>query len=80
MGWGAKIIDRLAFDLQEGFPEMKGFSSRNLKYMRAFAIAWQDREIVQRVVAQLTWGQNITLLEKLKKPEQRLWFRSGVKR
>jgi predicted nuclease of restriction endonuclease-like (RecB) superfamily len=73
-GWGAKTIDRLAFDLQEGFPEMKGFSPRNLKYMRAFAMAWSNREIVQRVVAQLTWGQNITLLEKLKTPEQRLWY------
>ena len=52
-GWGARIIDRLAFDLRDQFPEMKGFSPRNLKYMRAFAAAWPDREIVQRSVAQL---------------------------
>ena len=38
-GWGAKVIDRLAADLRKAFPEMKGFSSRNLKYMRAFAEA-----------------------------------------
>lgn len=58
-GWGAKIIDRLAFDLHEQFPEMKGFSPRNLKYMRAFAAAWPISEIVQRHVAQLSWRPNI---------------------
>ncbi|MCF6361757.1 MAG: DUF1016 N-terminal domain-containing protein, partial [Gammaproteobacteria bacterium] len=38
-GWGAKIVKRLAQDLRTAFPEMKGFSPRNLKYMRAFAEA-----------------------------------------
>ena len=73
-GWGAKIIDRLAFDLREQFPEMKGFSPRNLKYMRAFAAAWPNPEIVQRYAAQLSWRQNITLLHKLKTHEDRLWY------
>lgn len=73
-GWGTRIIDRLAFDLREQFPEMKGLSPRNLKYMRAFAAAWPDREIVQRSVAQLSWRHNITLLEKLKMQEERLWY------
>lgn len=73
-GWGAKIIDRLAFDLREQFPEMKGFSPRNLKYMRAFAAAWPNSEIVQRHVAQLSWRHNITLLHKLKTTEERLWY------
>lgn len=73
-GWGAKIIDRLSFDLREQFPEMKGFSPRNLKYMRAFAAAWPNSEIVQRHVAQLSWRHNITLLHKLKTPEDRLWY------
>ncbi len=54
-GWGAKVIDRLAADLREAYPDMKGFSPRNLKYMRAFAAAWPDAEIVQRVVARLPW-------------------------
>lgn len=73
-GWGAKIIDRLSFDLCEQFPEMKGFSPRNLKYMRAFAAAWPNFEIVQQHVAQLSWRQNITLLHKLKNHEDRLWY------
>lgn len=45
-GWGAKVIERLAHDLRTAFPEMKGFSTRNLKYMRAFAEAWPEEEIV----------------------------------
>ena len=50
-GWGAKVIDRLAKDLRAAFPEMKGFSPRNLKYMRAFADAWPEGEFVQAVPA-----------------------------
>ena len=52
-GWGTKVIDRLARDLRLTFPHMKGFSSRNLKYMRAFAEAWSDESIVQEALAQL---------------------------
>ncbi len=73
-GWGAKVIDRLAADLREAFPDMKGFSPRNLKYMRAFAAAWPDPAIVQRVVAQLPWRQNLALLERLGDPDARLWY------
>jgi predicted nuclease of restriction endonuclease-like (RecB) superfamily len=46
-GWGAKVIDRLAHDLHNAFPKMKGFSRANLMYMRAFAEAWPDSTIVQ---------------------------------
>jgi predicted nuclease of restriction endonuclease-like (RecB) superfamily len=53
-GWGAKVIDRLAVDLQKTFPEMTGFSPRNLKYMRAFADAWPEEAIVQATLAQIT--------------------------
>ena len=64
-GWGAKVIDRLAHDLRAAFPDMKGFSPRNLKYMRAFAEAWPDAEFVQEVLAQLPWGHNLVLLDRL---------------
>lgn len=73
-GWGTKVIDRMSFDLKEEFPEMSGFSPRNLKYMRKFAEAWPDIEIVQRTVAQIPWRSNITLLDKIKEPELRLWY------
>ncbi len=73
-GWGSKVIDRLSVDLGKSFPDMKGFSPRNLKYMRAFAEAWTDRAIVQRVIAQIPWRSNIALLDKLERPEERLWY------
>jgi len=73
-GWGAKVIDRLANDLRREFPEMTGFSPRNLKYTRAFAEAWPDEQIVQAPLAQITWYHNIALIEKLTSAEQRLWY------
>ena len=73
-GWGAKVIERLAQDLRAAFPEMKGFSRANLMYMRAFAQAWPDAEIVQQAVGQLPWGHNLVLLTQLKDPELRLAY------
>ncbi|MBI4353584.1 MAG: DUF1016 domain-containing protein [Candidatus Omnitrophica bacterium] len=73
-GWGAKVIDRLSRDLKKEFPDMQGFSPRNLKYMRAFSEAWPKKAIVQRVVAQIPWRSNIVLLDKLEKPEERFWY------
>lgn len=73
-GWGAKIIDQLAEDLGRSFPEMKGLSPRNLKYMRALAEAWPEDEFVQQPVAQLPWGHNVRLLDLVKDREQRLWY------
>lgn len=73
-GWGAKVIERLARDLRSAFPDMKGFSPRNLKYMRAFAEAWPDVQFVQQAAAQLPWGHNLVLLDKLPGPETRRWY------
>src|SRR5690554_336246 len=73
-GWGAKVIDRLAHDLRTAFPDMKGFSPRNLKYMRAFAEAWPDSEFVQGVLAQLPWYHQLALLDKLPDAESRRWY------
>jgi predicted nuclease of restriction endonuclease-like (RecB) superfamily len=73
-GWGAKVIDRLSVDLKDEFPEMNGFSSRNLKYMRQFAENWPDISIVQEVLAQISWYHNLALLEKLKDEQLRLWY------
>ncbi len=77
-GWGAKIIDRLSADLSKEFPDMKGFSPRNLKYMRAFTTAWPDKTIVQRVIAQIPWRSNIALLDKLDNPRDRLWYAQKI--
>ena len=73
-GWGAKVIERLAHDLRTAFPQMKGFSPRNLKYMRAFAEAWPDESFVQEVLAQLPWYHQLALLDKLPDPKTRRWY------
>ncbi len=71
-GWGAGVIDQVSADLRAAFPEMKGFSRSNLKYMRAFAAAWPDLAIGQQVVGQLPWAHNLVLLTKLKTRDTRL--------
>lgn len=73
-GWGAKVIERLGHDLRAAFPDMRGFSPRNLKYMRAFAEAWPDAEFVQQAAAQLPWGHHLVLLDRLGTTEQRCWY------
>lgn len=73
-GWGAKTIEKLAKDLKSSFPEMKGFSHRNLKYMVYFAKEYPDFSIGQQAVAQIPWGHNILLLQKLTSLTERLWY------
>lgn len=73
-GWGARVIDRLSEDLREAFPDMRGLSPRNLKYMRAFAAAWPEGAIVQEVLARIPWYHHIALLERCGTPEERLWY------
>jgi predicted nuclease of restriction endonuclease-like (RecB) superfamily len=73
-GWGAKVIERLAHDLRATFPDVNGFSPRNLKYMRVFAEAWPEVEFVQQIAAQLPRGHNLVLLDRLNMPEERRWY------
>lgn len=89
-GWGTKVVDKLAVDLKNEFPDMKGLSIRNIKYMRAFAEAYPEfgfvqanpaqfqnennNLIVQVPLAQISWYHHITLLDKVKEPETRLFY------
>ena len=73
-GWGTKIIDQLSRDLKSAFPEMKGFSPRNLKYMRKFAEEYPDTEFVQQVVAQLPWGHNVFLMDLVTDKQIRMFY------
>ncbi|MFH1842870.1 MAG: DUF1016 N-terminal domain-containing protein [bacterium] len=74
VGWGGKVIERLANDLRREFPEMKGLSRTNLLYMRKFAEIWPDEEIVQQLVGQIPWGHNIRLLDRVKDRAEREWY------
>jgi predicted nuclease of restriction endonuclease-like (RecB) superfamily len=73
-GWGAKVIERLAQDLKREFPDLKGFSVRNLKYMRTLANTYPDLEFGQQAVARIPWGHNCVLLDKVEDTEERLWY------
>lgn len=72
--WGNKFLDRLAFELKLSYPNQKGFSIRNLKYMKTFYSEYKnDSEFVQ-LVAQLPWTHNISLIEKVKNKRIRKWY------
>jgi predicted nuclease of restriction endonuclease-like (RecB) superfamily len=73
-GWGTRVIDRLAHDLQNEFPGIEGFSPRSLKYMRALAEAWPEEPIVQQLIAQLPWGHNVRVLDRIKDRPTREWY------
>ena len=73
-GWGAKVIDQLSKDLSAEFPEMKGFSTRNLKYMRKFAHEYSDVVFVQQVVALLPWGHNVLLMNCFSEKKSRMFY------
>lgn len=89
-GWGGKVIQKLATDLKAEFPEMKGLSSRNLRYMRDFSLAYpdflqhsaakkentsdQDIIFLQQVAAKLPWGHHLLLLTKVKTKEERAFY------
>ncbi len=73
-GWGAKVIDRLSADLRETFPDMQGLSPRNLLFMRSFAAAYPDAEIVKQLVSLLPWGHIIHLLQRVKELDARIWY------
>lgn len=73
-GWGAGVIDRLAADLSDAYPDMRGFSPRNLLFMRAFADAYPFAEKVKQLVSRLPWGHVIRLIQRVKEPGIREWY------
>jgi len=72
--WGAKVVDRLSRDLREAFPDMKGLSTSNLKYMRVFAEICPDGRIGQQPADQLPWFHVVVLLTKVSEPSLREWY------
>lgn len=72
--WGNKFVENLARDIKLEFPNSTGYSVRNLKYMAKFADEYPDREFVQQFVAQIPWGHNVVLLDKVSETERRKWY------
>lgn len=73
-GWGTKVMENISKDLRKEFPEMKGLSVQNLKYMRKFAGDYSVTEISQQLVDQIPWGHNIKVLYDIKNKQERFWY------
>ncbi len=73
-GWGTQVIDRLSADLRRAFPDMRGFSPRNLRYMRTFAAAYPEPDFWQQAAANLPWGHVMRLLDTVPDPGARAWY------
>lgn len=72
--WGNKFIESLSKDIKLAFPESKGYSVRNLKYMAKFAEEYPDKEFVQTVSAQIPWSHNCAIMDKVKDIVKRKWY------
>jgi predicted nuclease of restriction endonuclease-like (RecB) superfamily len=77
-GWGTRVIDRLSTDLRAAYPEMRGLSRSNIKYMRQMAATWSETAIGQQAVGQLPWGHVTVLLDKLHDQTQRDWYAAAA--
>jgi predicted nuclease of restriction endonuclease-like (RecB) superfamily len=72
--WGNKFINHLSVRLKIEFPNMKGFSITNLKYMRTYYLECQQDENLKELSAKIPWSHNILILSKIKDKEQRQWY------
>lgn len=82
-GWGSKVLERVAKDLQSEFPGVEGFSRANMFRMKAFFIAYEKvaqavRQFESMPIFSIPWGHNIMLLQKIKDANERLWYTSKV--
>lgn len=72
--WGQSIIEQLAKDIQREFGTSHGFSARNLWEMRRFYLEYKNHPILQQLVAEIPWGQNLVILSKVKDLEARKYY------
>ncbi len=73
-GWGKSVVERLSRDLHEEFPGTSGFSARNLWYMRCIYAEYKDVPILQQLVAEIPWGHNLLILNKVKAMSEREYY------
>jgi predicted nuclease of restriction endonuclease-like (RecB) superfamily len=78
VAWGEGFLKHLSQDLMSEFPEIKGFSERNLRLIRQWVQFWlEEPEIWQQAVAELTqipWGHNQSIINKCKSPQEGLYY------
>ena len=81
LGWGQAVVERLSADLKTEFPEMTGFSPRNLWYIKQFYDTYSSAPpFLQQLVAEIPWGQNILILERTKTSEARRYYLEATAR
>ena len=73
-GWGSSVVERLSKDLCKEFPDIKGFSARNLWDMRRFFECYRDFEFLRQAVAEIPWGHNLVLMNSVKDMNEREWY------
>ncbi|HAM38061.1 MAG: hypothetical protein A2474_02980 [Elusimicrobia bacterium RIFOXYC2_FULL_34_12] len=73
-GWGQSIVEKLANDLQNGFPNLRGYSSRNLWDMRRFYDTYKDSSILRQLVAEIPWGHNLMIINKISNMKEREYY------
>ena len=73
-GWGAKVIDTLSNDITTAFPNTKGYSSRNLKYMSQFAKTYSNYLDIKEELSKVSWSHNLVLMSKIKNENERIWY------
>ena len=73
-GWGKSIVELLSKELRKEFPDVRGFSARNLWRMRNLYVEYKDVEILPPLVAEISWSKNVTIMEKCKDPFEREFY------
>ena len=65
LGWGKSVVERLSSDIRKAFPDMKGFSTQNLWYMRQFFVEYREHANLQQLVGEIPWGHNVLILSNI---------------
>ncbi len=78
--WGKSVVENLAKDLQTEFPGIKGFSARNIWNMKIFYEEYSCLEILQPLVAEISWTKNVIIMSKCKDVQERRFFILSTKK
>lgn len=73
-GWGQSVIKQLSKDLNKKYDGLTGYSISNLQYMRQFYLEYEDNPILLSYALQIPWGQNLLILQKTIKLEERAYY------
>lgn len=72
--WGNKFVDNLSKDMRLKYPGAKGYSVRNLKYMKKFAQIFAEDDVDKYGLARITWSHHQVLMGKVSSKEEYVWY------